>query len=91
MAKKRTHNEFFRAVMPRRKSCPNCRAKLEEGERVWCWGSYVRIRWVNVVGGFCKACYDETVKARLDSHTGACGCTVELRGYQGQELPAWLR
>lgn len=90
MARVREHNEYFRSVsMNNRKSCPNCRAKLE-GEKIWSWGEYVYGRW-NTVKYFCKECFSKEVSGPLGSHTDSCGCSVNLIGYNGETLPEWLR
>jgi hypothetical protein len=90
MPRIREHNEYFRTVsLSGRKSCPSCSEKLEPGESIWSWGNYVRIRWVTVTH-FCKKCFPERVRARLNGHTNGCGCTVNLKGYCGERLPEWL-
>lgn len=73
----------------RRKSCPTCKAKLEEGEWVWSWGEYVNAKW-HTVTHFCKSCYRGNVQQRLIVHRNECGCDFNLVGYQGEELPEWL-
>jgi hypothetical protein len=86
------HREWFRTIkVGGRKSCPNCKVKLEAGESIWQWGNYVNAKWHNVLPvGFCKACYNESVRQPLIKHAKACGCKIELVGYQGVRLPAWL-
>lgn len=88
-AKQRNHNEWFRTVsLGGRKSCPECKEKLAEGEKVWAWGNYVNAKWCNV-SYFCRACFQKTVLARLTDHTADCGCTVTLVGRR-TKLPDWL-
>lgn len=88
--KPRVHNEWFRTVgLGGRKTCPNCRALIEPGEKIWSWGEYVRAKWRTVMH-FCKNCYGSHVKAPLFDHTKDCGCTVELVGYGGETLPQWF-
>lgn len=91
MPKQRIHREWFRPVKAGgRKSCPNCKARLEEGESLWQWGEYHYTKWRNVLSvPFCKACYEETVAKNLISHKGDCGCDFELVG-KGHRLPEWL-
>jgi hypothetical protein len=72
-----------------RRSCPNCRARIEPGEHIWCWGQYSNGKWRNV-SDCCKTCFGDYVRDRLVAHTDECGCTVELVGYHGDRLPAWL-
>jgi len=89
MAKTRQHNEYFRTVsLGGRKSCPCCKAKLENNESIWSWGNYVRAKWVTVTH-FCNNCFESNVQKPLTSHTDDCGCTVNLVGYSGR-LPNWL-
>lgn len=87
--RQRSHNEWFRTVsLGGRKSCPGCGEKLESGESIWSWGEYLRAKW-RTVKHFCKKCYPEQVQKPLLSHTGGCGCTVNLCG-RGERLPTWL-
>jgi len=86
--KERIHREWFRTVMDKRKSCPNCREKLPIGESIWSWGEYVRAKW-RTVGYFCIACFP-SIRRDLEIHKNHCGCKFELVGYGGQELPEWL-
>jgi hypothetical protein len=89
MAKQRVHNEYFRTVScGNRKSCPQCGEKLS-GEFIWSWGQYISAKW-NTVQYFCRVCYP-TVQRKLQSHSDPCGCTFQLQGYGGQQLPSWLR
>jgi hypothetical protein len=87
----RLHNEYFRTVsLGGRKSCPNCRTKLEHGESIWSWGNYIIGKWCTVKY-FCWACATEEVLVPLIEHRIDCGCDIALVGYQGEELPKWLR
>lgn len=72
----------------RRKSCPCCKNKLEEGEHVWAWGEYRYGKWHTLIH-FCKGCYQQEVLSNLVHHTAQCGCEIKLVG-KGCELPAWL-
>lgn len=88
MPKVRQHNEWFRTVsLGGRKSCPNCRAKLNGGS-IWVWGEYIRAKWHNVKY-FCQSCYETEVKAPLENHAGDCGCQINMVGYH-TNLPDWL-
>jgi hypothetical protein len=90
MAAPKPHNEWFRTVsLNGRKSCPSCRAKLAEGERVWSWGEYVIGKWRTVMH-FCKECYTTDVVPPLQRHLDDCGCAFNFIGYQGEKLPEWL-
>lgn len=71
-----------------RKSCPECKAKLEVDEWVWSWGNYVSGRW-HTVRHFCKACYP-SIQRDLEVHREDCGCDFNLIGYRGETLPDWL-
>lgn len=71
----------------KRKSCPNCRAKLVESESIWSWGEYINGKWRNVTD-FCKECFDEVV-------LGKC---FELQPHRPREIsikggvrPCWMR
>jgi transposase len=86
--KKRVHREWFRCVdRGGRKSCPNCKAKLEPGELIWSWGEYVRAKFRHIED-VCKNCWGELVE-KLKAHAGDCGCTFELE-VRGAPRPAWL-
>ena len=86
--KYRTHREWFRPVeRKKRKSCPSCKAKLEPGEWIWCWGEYVYGKWRNVKD-VCKACWP-SVREELNQHGRSCGCVIELTPYHAT-LPKWL-
>lgn len=88
MAKQRIHREWFRPVsLGGRKSCPNCRSKLEEGESVWSWGEYVRAKW-RTVAHLCRSCWHAAAE-ELVKHKDGCGCTFELVGYRC-DLPEWM-
>jgi uncharacterized protein (DUF983 family) len=90
MSKQRTHNEWFRTVsLGKRKSCPNCKQKLDKGESIWSWGNYISGKWHTVLH-FCTECFVEKCKQELLKHRDECGCGIELVGYQGEELPEWL-
>lgn len=87
--KQRNHNEWFRKVsLGNRKSCPTCRAKIEQGESIWSWGEYIRAKWCTVKH-FCKKCYDAEVRQPLLAHSGPCGCTITLQ-IREHEKPEWL-
>jgi hypothetical protein len=90
--KQRQHNEWFRPVsLGNRKTCPTCKAKLATIQgigNVWSWGEYHNAKW-RTVAYFCRQCFASEVAARLASHTGDCGCTINLVG-KGCELPNWL-
>lgn len=84
MAKKpQVHREWFRSVALKKCECG------ERHVQVWTWGQYVIGKWRNVMH-FCEKCFDDRVKRPLNEHTGECGCTVEMVGYHGEKLPAWL-
>lgn len=86
--KVRNHNEWFRTVsLGNRKSCPNCRQKLETGESIWSWGEYLYGKW-RTVKHFCKNCYNEDVRQKLCSHAAECGCNVTLQ--VKEQAPDWL-
>ena len=88
MTKQRNHNEWFRIVsLGNRKSCPTCKTKLGD-EAIWSWGEYVNAKW-RTVAYFCRQCFADQVKGKLNNHTGDCGCKVTLRSYRGA-LPEWL-
>lgn len=87
MSKTRTHNEYFRPVSLHRKSCPNCKVKLEVGENIWSWGQYIIGKW-RTITHFCKNCYPE-IQRELNNHIDECGCEVEFKGYHCT-LPDWL-
>lgn len=88
MPKARSHNEWFRTVeLGGRKSCPECRAKLEAGEWIWSWGEYVRAKF-HRIRYVCKACWPD-VRDRLNSHTADCGCTVDIV-CRGAPRPPWM-
>jgi hypothetical protein len=88
--KVREHNEWFRTVsLGDRKSCPTCSKKLPKGESVWSWGEYVRARWRTVMH-FCVECFPTHVQVPLTDHVDGCGCKINLVGYGGEKLPAWL-
>lgn len=89
MAKQRTHREWFRTVMAKRKSCPSCHAKLPQNEKIWSWGNYINARW-HTINHVCVSCWPATEK-RLVDHLSGCGCTFELVGYSSQKLPQWLK
>lgn len=84
------HNEWFQSLSSKRKSCPNCHAKLLYGESIWAWGEYFSGKW-RTVKHFCKSCFIKEVQGLLISHTAGCGCEVHLcsRSDYGP-LPAWL-
>lgn len=84
-AKTRQHNEWFRSVMPSRKTCPTCKAKLGVS-RIWSWGNYLYGKW-RTVDYCCEHCFSETVASRLTDHAADCGCSINLIGYQGEKLP----
>lgn len=85
----RAHNEWFRTVsLGGRKTCPHCKNRLPPGESIWSWGEYVNAKW-RTVTHFCRNCYQLQVLQPLLSHTGSCGCTVNLCS-RGEELPEWL-
>ena len=89
MSKPKVHNEYFRTVvLGGRKSCPYCKAKLEQGVSIWSWGEYVRAKWYTV-RYLCKACYPSAKELLLSHSKGVCQCTIVLHGYRSQ-LPAWL-
>ena len=76
--KERSHNEWFRTVsLNGRKSCPECKVKLEPGESIWSWGEYHNAKWRTVMR-FCHACFINRVQIPLQEHVGTCGCKVEL-------------
>jgi hypothetical protein len=84
------HREWFRTVScGNRKSCPNCKVKLEPDESIWSWGNYIRAKW-HTIGNFCKNCYEERVAKPMIAHSGPCGCVFEYVGYQGTKLPTWM-
>ncbi len=86
----RTHNEWFRTVLSKRKSCPTCKTKLPEGESIWSWGEYGRGgKWYTVVH-FCFNCFDRKVRQILTDHVRDCGCSVNFVGYRGEKLPRWF-
>ena len=87
-SKDRVHREWFRSVMPKRKSCPNCGEKLLPGEQIWSWGEYVRAKW-RTVQHFCKLCFP-AIQQALQQHAGGCGCKFELVMYRGESQPEWL-
>jgi hypothetical protein len=90
--KTRIHNEFFRTVsLGNRKSCPNCKVKLPEGEKVWSWFEYVRAK-ARLVQYCCKNCFETDVVPELNGHAHGCGCTFELQVRLGfsETRPAWL-
>jgi hypothetical protein len=90
--KTRMHNEHFTSVgLSGRKSCPECREKLQPGEKIWSWFEYVRVQRRRVQF-CCKACFTESVKPRLLEHAGGCGCTIELQVHVGfnEVRPGWL-
>lgn len=93
MAKIRVHNEYFRTVsLGHRKSCPSCYSKLGTDESIWSWGAYSAGRWYTVQH-FCQSCWSagyNTPRERLAAHKKVCGCTINLIGYWGTQLPAWL-
>ena len=83
------HNEYFRTVLlGGRKSCPQCKVKLCDGEKIWSWGEYHNVRWYTVQH-FCKQCWHE-VQARLRQHSWQCHCTYNLVRYGAERLPTWL-
>ena len=85
----REHNEWFRTVsLGNRKSCPECRTRLDERESVWSWGEYAYGKW-RTVRYFCKHCFKAEVQKRLLDHAGPCGCKINLVG-KGDLLPDWL-
>jgi hypothetical protein len=83
MARKQEHNEYFRSTTAKRCPCGN------KGLTVWSWGEYHIGKW-NTVKWFCERCFEERVKGLLCGHTETCGCTVNIIGYHGEELPQWL-
>lgn len=88
MARKRNHNEYFRIVsLGGRKSCPTCKSKLADGQRIWSWGNYIYGRW-HTVKHFCRECFEEQVREPLIDHADDCGCSITIicRDYQ----PSWL-
>ena len=85
----RTHNEWFRTVMGRRKSCPTCKTKLPTGESIWSWGQYICGKW-NTVRHFCRSCYQQECLSHLKTHQDGCGCEISLVPYSGEEMPKWL-
>lgn len=89
MARQRVHREWFRTVMDKRKSCPNCKNKLPQAEQIWSWGEYVCGKW-RTVSNLCINCWPATEK-RLAEHINSCGCSFELVSYGGQKLPEWLK
>lgn len=93
MPRQRLHNEHFRSVsLGGRKSCPNCKCKLEPGEKIWSWGEYRYAKWRTVMH-FCKKCFVTDVQRPLNDHTDGCGCTVVLnvRLDFHETRPAWLK
>ncbi len=85
----REHNEWFRKVsLGDRKSCPECKTKLDPGQSIWSWFEY-RITRQHIVKRFCKHCFEENVKKLLVDHVADCGCAVNLVGYH-TGLPSWL-
>lgn len=88
MPKVRSHNEWFRTVsLGGRKSCPNCKAKLN-GESIWSWGEYRNAKW-RIIKHFCKECFESEVKEPLIKHVEGCGCEVNLIT-KGESKPEWL-
>lgn len=86
--KERVHREWFRPVeRGGRKSCPNCKAKLEPGESIWAWGEYIRAKW-HTVQDVCKTCWP-TVRVKLLAHKKDCGCVFILVPYHSA-LPDWM-
>ena len=97
MARKmREHNEYFRSTTAKRCICGAEKRRTVRGKEVgtidavWSWGEYHIGKW-HTVKWFCRECFEERVKGLLCSHTETCGCTVNLNGYRGEELPAWLK
>lgn len=89
MKKVRNHNEWFRTVsLGNRKSCPTCKKKLEAGESIWSWGEYLNAKWRTILH-FCKNCYEEEVKQKLQSHAAECGCNITL--VYKDPAPDWLK
>lgn len=87
MAKPRVHNEYFTTVLRgNRKSCPNCKAKLN-GELIYSWFEYHRVQRY-AIQDFCIHCWDE-VRSKLLDHSGPCGCVFQLNA-KGCVLPSWL-
>lgn len=85
----RTHREWFRPVsLGGRKSCPECKTRLDAGESIWSWGEYIRAKW-RTVGFTCKHCWKEVAK-RLEEHRDECGCKFELVPYHCS-LPEWMK
>lgn len=73
---------YFRQVMKRRKSCPNCRTKTEE---VYSVGEYVNAKWrtVQYLCGNCTKDFLFRVKEFEKRQT----CIITFVGYRGEEVP----
>ena len=90
--KMRIHREWFRTVsLGNRKSCPNCKETLPQGEKIWSWGQYVRAKW-QTIQYCCGDCFPTDVIPRLREHAAGCGCTFALEVKLGfdEVRPAWL-
>jgi len=86
----RLHNEWFRTVsLGGRKSCPCCKAKLQEGEHIWSWGEYLHGKW-RTVKHFCKECFVEEVREPLLKHQAECGCGIAVVCTGWEMQPEWL-
>ncbi len=71
-----------------RKSCTNCKAKLEPGANLFSWGEYKYAKFRHIKD-VCKACWPELAK-RLQEHKGDCGCEFELVAC-GASKPEWMK
>lgn len=90
MKKQRIHREWFQQVsLGHRKSCPECKAKLEQGESIWSWGEYINAKFRSIQY-VCKSCWPD-VQAKLQNHASNCGCTFELVTRWGVTQPAWMQ
>lgn len=87
MAKKKNHNEWFRAVSRgNRKSCSNCSSRLDAGETIFSWGEYRNVKFRHIED-VCRACWP-ALAGRLAAHAGDCGCTITLQ--VNSPRPPWM-
>lgn len=82
---------IYQGVECSRKSCPNCKAKLEENEFCWTWGEYHNAKFC-VVQRFCKSCFEKEVVTPLQKHAKDCGCNIRaiIQNAYGVPYPQWL-
>lgn len=89
MSKTKVHNEWFRPIsLGNTKSCPSCKTKLEEQEKIWSWGEYIYGKF-NCITHFCKNCFRRRVVSLILGHTDGCGCKIQINT-MGNVKPDWL-